>query len=85
MTHEELVAELRATREAASALELRVVQFNLMAKRAFLRDPDLGEVGALYARDIRESLEALKKRADLFAAALAHAMGDAGPKGGGGR
>lgn len=85
MTREELVAELKATREAAAALGVQVTQFDLAAKRAHNRDPDLGDVGALYARDIRESLEALKKRADLFAAALAHAMGDAGPKGGGGR
>ena len=76
MTHEELVAELRATREAASELELHVVQLNLVSKRAFLRDPGLGEVGALYARDIREALEAVKKRADLFAKALARPTDD---------
>ena len=85
MTREELVAELVAMREALAALEVQVAQFDLTAKRAHVRDPDLGDVAWLHARDIRESIEATAKRADLFAAALAHAMGDLGPKGGGGR
>ena len=82
MTREELVAELKAMREAASARELRVMQFDLVAKRAFLRDPDLAEVAALHASDVRMSLEATAKQADLFAAALAHAMGAADRKAG---
>lgn len=78
MTREELVAELKATREAAAALGVQVTQFDLAAKRAHNRDPDLGEVAALYARDLRESLEALTKRADLFAKVLARPADNAG-------
>jgi hypothetical protein len=70
MTHGELVAELRAMREAMNSLDVQVAQLDLMAKRTFLSDPEMGEVAALYAEDVRGSLVKLTGRVAFLAAAL---------------
>lgn len=71
MTREALVEELNRMRAAAADAELQVLQLDLAAKRASLRDPDLAEVAAAHAEDVRLSIEALGKRASNYAAMLA--------------
>lgn len=71
MTREELVTELKAMRAALDELRAQAAQLDLAAKRAALRDPDLAEVAALHAEDVRLSLEAPAKRASNYAAMLA--------------